>query len=87
MDYLDFVSVNFVVLPWLLICLGIFTFILSGIGFIFSSSESRPLVQTYAALTAFACIVQIVSIFVAMMVWSKVIAGKVQFPQGNVAFK
>ncbi|TRY78926.1 hypothetical protein TCAL_12183 [Tigriopus californicus] len=69
---LDFWSSYFWVAPILMIVLGVYTFLVCVYGFLISGSENRALLALYALLLSIAFITQLISIFTAMEVRTKV---------------
>eukprot|EP00094_Tigriopus_californicus_P003628 TCALIF_03490-PA protein Name:"Similar to Tspan11 Tetraspanin-11 (Mus musculus)" AED:0.09 eAED:0.09 QI:0/0/0/0.33/1/1/3/0/288 len=65
MDQLGMLSWSFEAFPWILICVGSVTFITAMAGFVFSATEQRPLLITYAVCMFVLCILQIASVFFA----------------------
>ena len=61
-----FRSSYFVVAPYLMIVLGVYTFLVCIYGFFISGSENRLLIAIYAAFLSIAFIAQLVSIFTAL---------------------
>lgn len=71
-DKLDFWSAYFWVAPVLMIVLGIYTFLICVYGFLISGSERRALIAFYAFLLSIAFLAQLISIFTALEVRTKV---------------
>ena len=71
-DKLDFWSSYFWVTPVLMIVLGVYTFLICVYGFLISGSENRSLLALYAFLLAIAFLAQLISIFTALEVRTKV---------------
>lgn len=63
---MDFWSAYFWIVPYLLIILGVYTFLVTVFGFLISGSEKRVLLIVYAALLSAAFVVQLISIFAAL---------------------
>ena len=55
MDTMDFVSEYFLIFPWLIIGLGIATFLVSAVAFISVGTESKRLLKTYAVIMGLLC--------------------------------
>ena len=62
-DKLDFWSTYFTFVPYLMIVLGVYTFLVCVVGFIISGTENRLLLAVYAVLLSVAFLLQLVSIF------------------------
>ncbi len=63
---LGFWSDYFWVAPYLMIVLGVYTFLVTVFGFLISGTENRALLVIYAALLAAAFLVQLISIFTCL---------------------
>ncbi len=57
--------------------MGVCTFLVAAAGFFFSASERRPLIMAYGALTALLALGTIVTVFLAMLTRSSIVAGAV----------
>ena len=66
MDLLDFITVNFVLLPWMLVGVGTATFLVSTFGFVIAPHEKRALLFVFGFSLIVLCFFQIATVFVAM---------------------
>ena len=66
MDLLDFITVNFVLLPWMLVGVGTATFLVSTFGFVIAPHEKRALLFVFGFALIALCFFQIATVFVAM---------------------
>ena len=62
-DKLSFWSTYFTFVPFLMIVLGVYTFLVCVVGFLISGTENRLLLAIYAVLLSVAFLLQLVSIF------------------------
>ena len=63
--------------------MGVCTFLLSSLGFIFSASEDRPLLLAYGGLTAALALAQIGTVFAAMLVRSSIVSSALKTKSGS----
>lgn len=78
LDKLNFWSSYFTIVPYLMISLGIFTFLVCVLGFLIARTELRRYLIIYAALLCIAFLAQLASIFTALELRTTVAGPKVQ---------
>ena len=83
LDKLDFISPYFYIVPYIMVGLGVVSFLLALFGIVAGCSESRPLLVLFSIAMIVVFVTQLVGVFTAMELRGVINSGE-QFSGANV---